>query len=262
LRVVEAAFAVVLFVSTAASAEEPRGTLRGLLDTPGRQGLVAFFDEAAGPPPRPERYFRVPDFTVASDREGRFTASLPPGRYFVAAIVRKGGDPIRLGPPLEGDRDYQLVGQDDTLTIVTVTPGATHDLGTLTHSFLYGRPLVEGATLIEGRVIGPDGNPVAGVHVVAYRAPRFNGRPHFSSYVTGADGRYELRVHPGGAFFLRARSRWEGGAPEVGEKIGVLGGAAPETVRVQTGHTSSGRDIRVLPFAGRGPSTDRKGATP
>jgi hypothetical protein len=262
LRVVQVACVTLLLVSAFARAEEPPGTIRGRIQAPGRPALVAFFDETTGPPPRPERYFRVPEYTATSDVEGRFTAHLPPGRYFVAAIVRKSGDPARLGPPLEGDRDYQLLDKTGAQVVVAVRSGSTHDVGAIEYSFVYTTPQVDGVTTIEGTVTGPDGKASPGIHVVAYRAPRVNGRPHFSSYVTGADGRYRLRVHPGGSFFVRARSRAEGGAPEAGEWIGVHGSEAPEAVEVQTGRTVSGCDLRVSAFPGRGPSTGRKATSP
>lgn len=53
------------------------------------------------------------------------------------------------------------------------------------------------------------------------------GRPVFVSTRTDINGKYQLRVHDGGSFYLKVRSIFGGGAPKIGEYV-----SAEESVKV------------------------------
>ena len=106
------------------------------------------------------------------------------------------------------------------------------DLGDLPlHEVDAGRLAAKGArgpqesatTVLEGRVLGPDGKPRAGQFVFVYRDEGMIGRPE-SMARTGADGEFALTLSGGGKYYIGARSR-HGGPRQPGEWAGKLAGA-------------------------------------
>ncbi len=96
-----------------AKQEIQKGTVTGKImagDTiPLSFGQVMFYDVAAGPPPLPNKYERIPDISKTIDAKGNFTVELPEGRYYVGAIKRLSGE--RFGPPQEGDYIVRILDE-------------------------------------------------------------------------------------------------------------------------------------------------------
>jgi len=254
---------VPFIVSGSASAQE-QGTGRfsgRLLTKDGKSlsgGLVYFFTED-GPKPDPERYWRIPDHLAKiGGVKGKFSVELPEGNYYVGAIKRAAGK-TENGPPQVGDYFYKALDAKGKPKLFTVKKGKTLNIGTLPEAIRF-TGLVAGSTpsAIEGRVRFSDGKPVAGALVFAFLSDEMKVKPAFASYATGTDGKYILRVHEGGDYFLRVRDHYGGGPPETGALMGTFGGEAPAAVSVRTGETTTGIDITVDRFKGRGQEGQRE----
>ncbi|MSM39657.1 MAG: carboxypeptidase regulatory-like domain-containing protein [Geobacter sp.] len=250
-----AAGLVLLLAGAGIAAERQTGTLTGKLaqknGAPLSGGLVFFFNQVSGPPPSPEEYWRVPDEIADLDNDGRFSAELLEGTYFVGAIQRMGAKEV--GPPIEGD--LFLVGRDPQgkPRTFTVKAGQQQDLGTIAGALPFGKTTVRpGTTGIEGVVVGPEGKPVVGVFVFAFLTPAMVGRPLFVSEKTGPDGRFLLRLAEGGEYYLKAKELYGGGPPRQGGIIGAYGDDEPKAVKVKSGAIAKGISIKGLRFPGQG----------
>ena len=216
-------------------------------------GMVYFFNDTAGPPPSISKYWRVPSESASIDSNGRFSAELDEGYYYMGAIKRISGGP--LGPPQDGD--YYFLSQDEKgkPKLHSVKKGETTDIGIVSEVRPFRNSMLakRGVTAIEGTVLDAKSRPLEGVMVYAFVTNTLVGRPLFVSDRTGKDGRYLLRVAGGGTYFLRVRNNYGGGAPAKGDIIGAYGEGGPEGVDVKTGEVRKGIDIMAMVFPGRGP---------
>lgn len=252
--------ALVVFLAAIASSAEAggKGRITGTLmlkkGEPMTNGTVLLFKDTSGPPPVPERYWRVPDEIVTSDAEGRFSAEVPEGTYYLGATKRVSGN--ELGAL--GDGDYFLMNRDEKgiATSYAVKGSETTNVGTISSMVQFNRAKFmkhEGITAIEGTVRDAKGKPVEKALVFAFVSPTMVGKPLFVSERTGKDGKFLLRVDKGGTFFLKSREVYGGGAPKAGEIISGYGERESEPVNAETGKTVKGIDLRVIRFKGRGP---------
>lgn len=234
------------------------GTISGqILSTDGvplAGGVVYFFDVASGPPPAHEKYWRVPDFMKPLDTEGKFDVPLPGGTYYLGATKKLSGKTV--GPPSEGD--YFFISVDDKGSPLTygVKNDVRLDLGRIAKGTQFRSSTVnygKGITAIEGIILDNKGKPVADAHVFAFVSAATVGRPLFTSEPTGKNGKFVLRVHDGGTFYLKVRSIYGGGPPVAGEMIGEYGEKKPIAVTVNKGERLQGLTIQVKKFLGRGP---------
>ncbi len=249
-----------LIAAICASAQEVgKGKMVGrLLIEDGRPmsgGAVFFFNDATGPPPSQEKYWRVPDVVAAIGDGGRFSVELPAGRYYMGAMKRNSQEK-NFGPPGEGD--YFLKGQDPGNKPKTyiVKRGETTDIGTIAEGKPFKRTVVKysgGITAIKGVVRDAEGKPVEGVAVFGYKKSITREKPLFASDRTGADGKYTLRVSEGGKYYLKVRDVYGGGPPKNGEIIGNYWQGVPVEASAETGEITEGIDISVTRFPGRGP---------
>jgi hypothetical protein len=271
-KMVLAAFMVLALSSAALSTGPSRpegplaaktGTVSGqLLTTAGMPlsgGMVYFFNAAVGPPPAHEKYWRVPDFMKPLDDEGKFTVPLPEGNYYLGATKRLSGKAV--GPPREGD--YYFISADEKnlpLTYV-VKSDAQLNLGKIAKGVPFKSSTVnygDGITSIAGTVLENEGKPVADALVFAFVSAATVGRPLFTSDPTGKDGKFLLRFHDSGTYYLKVRSVYGGGPPVTGEKIGGYREMEPVAVTVKKGERLTGFTMKVTNFAGRGPQKGAK----
>ena len=216
------------------------------------EGGLVYFTSKAGPVPDPAKFWRIPDFLGEIKEGGRFSVELPEGEYYVGAIKRKRGK-TKNGPPEPGDYFYRALDENGGPRVYAVKKGENLDLGTVSGMPQF-KGLGRGANIsaVEGRILDVSGKPVKGAYVFAFLSQSMIGRPVFASYKTGRDGKYQLRVHAGGNYYLRVRDVYGGGPPVVGALIGNFGGETPEAVTVKTGEITGGIDITVVKFQGRG----------
>ena len=215
-------------------------------------GQVFFFSETSGPPPSRDKYWRIPDYVAPIDGDGRFSIALPEGKYFAGAIKRTSGE--KTGPPKEGDYFFAGADEKGAPRVYRVRQGETIDIGVVSEAVPFKKTAMEPGeiTAIEGAVFDTQGRPVEGALVFGYTSPSMVGKPIFASERTGRDGRFLLRVHEGGTYYLKVRSVYGGGPPSAGEMIGAYGEKEPAAVTVSTRQKVSGISIRVIKFPGRG----------
>lgn len=209
------------------------GTLKGIIQTtdgkPLAGGNMYFFNDATGPSPDPEKYWRVPDGFTSLDKNGGFSMELTPGTYYIGAILRNGEEGI-IGPPSEGDISY--AGKEKNEVVAT----AMRNLGVIKGAKIFSKDILakrEDLTAIEGLVFDKEGNPVENVMVFAHKNTAMNDKPLFVSDRTDKDGAYRLRVAGAGTFYLRVRNIYGGGVPVTGTIMGAYGGNSPKAVMVK-----------------------------
>ncbi|GAB4239109.1 MAG: hypothetical protein OHK0028_16850 [Deltaproteobacteria bacterium] len=193
---------------------------------------------------RTESAFRDLGFAASAPTapDGTFVLDLPPGEYHLLVRKRASGGiagPMRKGdlfgyypanPVSVGERGYRLLSIPATPLKLRNVPSYSGDSG--------------GAAFLEGRVVGPDGKPRAGVYAALYDNPDLLNRPVFLSDVTGADGRFRLAVPVPGTYHLGARTGY-GGAPAPGDLYGRYEGNAAHSVTLREGDRVTGIEITV-----------------
>jgi hypothetical protein len=159
--------------------------------------------------------FKGPAYNIVPVEKGRFRLRLPPGDYYLLARKRQQGGrygPVAIGDYFNfyyGNPVHLEQGEIRTINLETITRLSNLEQGEDELPF-HG---------IRGRVLGADGQPVAGVYVFAYREAGMTGTPDFFSAATTADGSYELRLPTTGAYYLLARQSFGGPAAD-GELYG------------------------------------------
>ncbi len=193
---------------------------------------------------KPEGGFRDMGFAASapSGVDGGYVLDLPPGRYYLVARKRAAGGVA--GPLRKGDFFGYYAANP-----VTVAPGrvARADIPVTTIR-LRNAPAYSGdsaaAAYVEGRIVGRDGKPRAGVYAALYTNPDLLNRPLFMSDVTGPGGGYRLPVPAPGTYYLGARSGY-GGSPAPGDLYGRFEGSADHSLTVRAGDRLTGVDIVV-----------------
>ena len=112
----------------------------------------------------------------------------------------------------------------------------------------------KGITAVEGIIADQDGIPVENAVVFAYLSSKAAGRPTFVSERTDKKGRYQIRFHAGGTYYLRVRSVIGGGTPEAGEFLNTTSDFNPEQVTITTAQTLHGITLKVKKFTRSGSS--------
>jgi hypothetical protein len=195
--------------------------INGKAPMPG--GVAGFFAADSPLPPKSARMHRIPDLVSAVDQQGRFTAKLPAGRYYLGVISRD--DPAKTGPPRPGEKSFAAVDKEGSRKIILVTKGAPQELGPITVSFLDPVSLPAEMLTIRGRVINKDGQPFAGASILVRRHPDAK-RPDLIAELDG-DGQFELQLPAGGPYYLIAKEIPGSGRPQTGRHVGAYTGADP-----------------------------------
>lgn len=231
------------------------GTLKGYIHTPDGKPLVSgdvyFFNEATGPFPAPEKYWRVADDLGPLDATGGFSVDLPPGRYYIGAIQRK-VDAMLIGPPAEGDVFYAGTA------IYEVRSGSVNNVNILKGARPFSMNTIakgEGVTAIEGSVVDNTGKPVENAIIFAHKLSTLNDRPLFVSDRTGKSGAFRVRVADTGTYYLRVRDLYGGGMPAEGSFMGAYGGKTPKGIIIQQGEVIKGIQLTGEKFLRTTPKT-------
>lgn len=239
--------------------EVDRGEVSGKLlikgGAPMAGGIVAFFNERSGPPPAQDKYWRVPDEIADIDEDGKiideygnFSLKLLEGKYYMWAIKRISGE--NVGPPREGDYFYSLRDEEGKQKSIVVIEGEYVDLGIIAGALPFKSIIAEKITAIEGVILDMDKKPVGGAIVFAYTAATISAQPLFVSDITDDAGKYILRVHEGGKYYLRVRDVYGGGPFDGGP---LMSGYSVTAVNVKTREIKKGTDITVIRRLERGP---------
>lgn len=215
-------------------------------------GQVMFYDAAAGPPPSPDKYERIPDISRNIDTDGSFIVELPDGKYYMGAVKRLSGE--RIGPPQEGDYVYRSVDNKGKFKEYIIKAGSFLNIGIAEAVPLSAKDTSKSVitTALEGIIVDMAGNPVAGAVVIAFVNPSMSGKPLFISDKSDNKGGYVLPIMAG-TYYLRVRNSFASGPPVPGQIVGYYGEGAPAPVTIKDGEIRKEIDFKVIEFPGRGP---------
>lgn len=230
------------------------GTISGQVminkKTPMKNGVVLLFNEASGPPPSFDKYWRIPDMMVATDKKGHFSISIESGTYYLQVAQK---DPKGDIGPVQTDEYLYFHGDKKYIPLPLVVTSKNIKLGKLVaKKFPVSREKFDkGVTLIEGTVSEMNGNPVENMVVFAHLSEQMRGRPTFVSNKTNKNGVFTLRVVEG-TYFLKARTKIGGGPPKSGELQNVIGDSEPLQITVKNEQKLKGIILKVENFTGKG----------
>lgn len=169
---------------------------------------------------------RVPDGLIRVNPSGQFRIVLPPGAYYLGVLFRS--DISRNGPP--GPEEVYFFPRDDKgeLRIFEVKDGQETLAGELKGREPEKKPDLANPLTVEGTLYDEQGKPFAD-GLILVRSELANPKPLFISDRTGADGKYRLKLPPGGPYYLVARENLVNvGRPRPGEFVGAYGGKPPQ----------------------------------
>ncbi len=194
----------------------------------------------------PQGNFRGPaDYAGRVEEDGGYVLDLLPGRWYLVGRYRQQGS--LDGPPKAGDAWAIHPGNP-----VLVEAEQPHRLdfrllGVSQPMLLRGGSLASGTTGFRGRLIDPQGQPVAGAFALAYRDRNFRRMPDHTSAVVGESGRFILYVPQAGRYCLAARQKTRG-QPVQGEPYGLLGQGEQGCRTVAEGEILDVGEIRLSPY--------------
>lgn len=183
---------------------------------------------------------------VQADGAGCFRLELPAGRFWLAA--RKRSDGGRAGEPLAGDLNGRYSGNPVEIAQGEQLQLGVFDLQVVDETRLQQK-LREGKfaateTVLTGRTVDDQGQPLAGIYLYAYLDSRMLGKPTYISAPTATNGTFKLFLGEGGKYYIGARSTF-GGPLEPGEWVGTWAGAADHGIQLNSGETVALGDIAL-----------------
>lgn len=142
---------------------------------------------------------RPADFISAqTDNDGAFRMTLPPGKFWVQARLRKteGYGPLMPGDKHSGEpKEIELVAEGELQADFTLRDLKEASTPMSRTSADYIR--------LQGRIVDMDGMPVKMAYAVASANGKVSGVPEYVSAWTAADGLYTIYL-PRGKYFLGA----------------------------------------------------------
>ncbi len=163
----------------------------------------------------------MPGLFARTGGDGTFRARVRKGKFFVIVRKRKSGD--LFGPTLPGDffgyyaRNPVVIEEGKARAIrIDALPRQVIESK---FGEGYRRPA---EVVLRVKAVDPEGRPVPGVRVLAYRSAAMTGFPAFVSGKTRESGETDLTVTEDGRFHLLARERL--GGPADGEWYGRYSG--------------------------------------
>lgn len=149
---------------------------------------------------------RQPDFvSPKSDKEGRFSIALSPGRYWAVARVKKNEE---MGPVLSGGKhsgepaEINMTGMGDFKKDFIVA-----DIREVARMTARARQEV---VRIAGRILGSDGKPVRMAYAIANKSDNLSEVPDYLSGWTDETGYYALYL-PRGKYHIGAAATFPPG---------------------------------------------------
>lgn len=141
---------------------------------------------------------RPADFiSQASDANGEYRITLPPGTYWTVARLRRGKE--RFGPLLRGDKHSGAPLEID------IGPGEEAEenyvVADLEETSRLAVKVNTDFIKVEGVLLGEKGEPLENAYAAVNRNPFMKRIPDYVSAWTGKDGRYTLFLPPGTYYF-------------------------------------------------------------
>ena len=187
-------------------------------------GFVALFKSEKYEPHDYGSTRRSPEMIAIIRKDGRFTAPIRPGSYYLGVIPRKLGH--SPGPPKKGEKRLSAFTPDGKYRVFKVSKGETLDVGRVTVRDPGAFRELSSYFTVTGRVLNEKGEGVARALVMA-KVKYDDPRPSFISDPAGPDGAYTLKLPPGKYYFIARQSLTMAGRPEPGSPMGVLGQTKP-----------------------------------
>lgn len=183
---------------------------------------------------------------VQADKAGNFRIDLPAGQYWLAARLRADGS--RSGAPQVGDWTGSYPGNPIALAAGEQLQLTEFPL-TRVSAEKHQQRMADGKfaasdTLLRGRAVDQQGQPLSGIYIYAYRDSRMIGKPSHISAPTGSDGQFQLFLAGGGSYYIGARSTF-GGPLEPGEWVGTYDRRADHRLTLETGDTVELDDLTL-----------------
>ncbi len=140
---------------------------------------------------------RQPDFaSPKSDKEGRFSIALPPGRYWAVARVKKDEE---MGPVPSGGKHSGEPTEIDTAGVGDFEKDfVVADIREVARMSASTR---QDVVRIAGRILDSDGKPVMMAYAIANRSENISEAPDYLSGWTDETGHYELYL-PRGKYYI------------------------------------------------------------
>jgi hypothetical protein len=138
--------------------------------------------------------------SAATDQNGAFQITLPVGRYWPIARIRKDG--ARYGPLKPGDR-HSGEPLEITVQAELVLP-EDFVVADLREAALLMKKTDADFHSVQGRILGENGQPVENAYAFAYTSALVAGVPAYLSLWTDASGRYTLFLPAGEYYFGQA----------------------------------------------------------
>lgn len=171
---------------------------------------------------------------------------LPESNYFLVARKRENGG--RVGPLAVGDMLGVFAGNPLDLKAGEMTAIEIPLVVRQPRTNGSGGPDRPGSIMLSGRILDESGQPLAGLHLFAYRDQVIgHQRPAALSPPTGIDGRFELSFREPGIYYIGARQAY-GDSPAPGELFGLYEGNADHGLQIKTGKNAA-IEIRVAPIS-------------
>jgi len=173
--------------------------------------------------------------------DGYFEVAVPAGTYYLVARQRQSGagiGPLRAGDFMGYYPENPIRVRSGRVAKVAVPMLEVPEKVDTLQATLFGE------NSIRGRILDPEGKPVAGARAMLYDDPQMFNRPLYVSAPTGADGAYVLSFPHSGTYYLAARDTL-GGAPGPGELYGTWDGTSDHSLEVAEEQTLTGLDIVV-----------------
>lgn len=204
--------------------KERMGTLSGQMvsdsNEPLQGGVVSFFNTEKGIPPLIANMHRIPDMVGRMGPDGKFSAKLLPGSYYIGALIIT--DPGRgPGPPREGEKFYFARDDKGNLREFILAIKEVKDVGQVVGALPNTFPAAKNLVTIEGRLLKDGSKPFEG-GVVLVKTDMNNQRPDFVSKRTGETGRFKLQLPADTPYYLLGRER-SVGRPVPGSYVGTYG---------------------------------------
>ena len=195
-------------------------------------------------------HFRGPAYVeVETDGEGRFDATVSPGRYFL--VVRKRSGPGGSFGPLKIGDHFGYYGHNPIFLGSRERVSAQVSALRVQKRSGWSRPSSL-RTPLRGVIRNHRGKPLSGYRALLHRQPDMLGKPDAVAEASGPDGRFELWAEREGIFTLGAR-RQIGQARAEGEIVGYYEGTADHSIVVRMdGREMTGLEIVVDDGEGEG----------
>lgn len=192
------------------------------------------------------QFYGVPPWSTKLKSDCSFLITAKSGSYYLRAVLRKTPGPVR-GPARAGDHIFISPDANGNLFQVEVARDSVTDNYVGIHSFytvFSGYP-DEFETGVTGRLVDPEGRPVANFLVIAFSDEKMLQRPVAISLPSDEQGRFQLPLPGKRNIYLQASEKINLGQTPTGHLGGIYGGKKTKVVKIKKGKRNDNIEIVV-----------------